>query len=140
VPSRLDPVLLEPIAERSRIAEAEEPRGAGLVASGVLHGLFEIMTRDAVDDGIEINALANVRGQHGIAGRGVAGGGLGAGPQGVAGVIEVDDRTRGPDGGAAQRVQQLADVARPAVAEQKISCGDGEFLALEAGARRRSRR
>jgi hypothetical protein len=39
--------------------------------------------------------------------------------QGVAGVVGVDDVARGPDGGAAQGVEQLADVAGPRVLQQQ---------------------
>jgi hypothetical protein len=95
----------------------------------VLHGLLQVVSRNSVDDAIEVDALADCLGQDRVL---VRLGNRGR-QQGVAGVVGVDDVAGGPDGGAAQGVQQLADVAGPGVGEQQVAGGDGEALVLEAG-------
>ena len=124
VASGLDAVLAQPVGQRGRVAEAEQPGGASLVAGAVLHGLLQVVSRNLVDDAIEINALADVLGEHRVLARlGVRGR-----QQGVAGVVGVDEVAGGPDGGAAQGVQQLADVTGPGVGEQQAFGLDGEAL------------
>ena len=63
MPSWLNAVPHEPIGQRRRVAEAQELGGARLVAAGGFHGLLQIVSRDAVDDAIEINPVADISGE-----------------------------------------------------------------------------
>jgi hypothetical protein len=60
VPSRLDPVPLEPVGQGGRVAEAEQLGGAGLVSGGGVQGALQVVSRNPVDEAIEINALPYV--------------------------------------------------------------------------------
>jgi len=46
-PSRLDAVFPQPIGQRRRVAEAKQTGGAGLVAAGELHRLFQVLWLEA---------------------------------------------------------------------------------------------
>jgi len=93
VPSWLDAVPLEPIGQRRGVAEAEELGGAGLVAAGGFHGLLQIVSRDAVDDAIEINPVADIPTKDGVFrllwGR--------AWEQGITGIFDINNRPEPAD-------------------------------------------
>jgi hypothetical protein len=46
----------------------------------------------------------------------------------IADRLQADGFVVGPDGGALQGVEQLANIARPGMLKQKISCGSRKFL------------
>jgi len=97
MPSRLDPMFLEPVAQSRGVAETEQPGSAGLVAAGQPHRLFQIVPGNPVDGGIEINPLGSILRQVRIARQ------VPRRPrqQCVAGVLQVDRWAWSPDGGTA---------------------------------------
>ncbi len=124
MPSRLDPVPLEPVGEGGGVTEAEQFGGSGLVSSGGVQGTPQVVSRNSIDEGIEINALLYVLAKDRVLLAGRSGVRPGGYEQGVAGVLGVYGLPGGPDGGTAERIEHLADIAGPGVIDQKLSCGD----------------
>ena len=77
MPSRLDPVPLEPVGQGGRVAEAEQLGGAGLVSGGGVQGPLQVVSRNPVDEAIEINALLYVLAEDLVLIAGGPGSGLG---------------------------------------------------------------
>jgi len=66
VPSRLDPVPLEPVGEGGGVTEAKQFGGSRLVSGGGVYGALQVVSRNPVDEAIEINALLYVLGKYSV--------------------------------------------------------------------------
>ena len=126
VPSRFDLVLRRASSSGSGSSEGPRAPPPSSCCRGFVHRAAQVVASDFLQQFRQVEACrrAVVRARP-----------AGSEPQREAaprGRLPTRWRPVAPDGGAAKRVQQLADIARPGVGEQKILCASRKFLFLEA--------